>query len=95
MVDSVQASVGLVIILLLLVDLCITLLMLLQLYSISLEAVFLVVLVLPLAPLLSSAAGLNALFIHGPSRSAGLARVYALWNLTSILNAVRTYRLPH
>ncbi|KAL2610427.1 hypothetical protein R1flu_029000 [Riccia fluitans] len=81
-----QATVGLVISLLLLADLSLTLLTLLQFFSISLEAFLLVLLVLPLAPLLPSAAGLNALFSHGPRRAAGLARVYALWNITSFAN---------
>ncbi|KAA8521317.1 hypothetical protein F0562_011990 [Nyssa sinensis] len=30
----------------------------------------------------------TALFSHGPRRSAGLARVYALWNVTSLINVV-------
>jgi hypothetical protein len=81
-----QASVGLVISLLLLVDLSLTLLTLLQYYSISTGAILIVVLVLPLISLLPSAAGLNALFSHGPRRSASLARVYALWNTTAIVN---------
>ncbi|KAL3690273.1 hypothetical protein R1sor_016582 [Riccia sorocarpa] len=81
-----QATVGLVISLLLLADLSLTLLTLLQFFSISLEAFLLVLLILPLAPLLPSAAGLNALFSHGPRRAAGLARVYALWNITSFVN---------
>lgn len=38
--------------------------------------------------LLPFPAGINALFSHGPRRSAGLARVYALWNLTSLINVV-------
>jgi hypothetical protein len=83
-----QATVGLVISLLLLVDISLTLLMLLQFYSISLEPMLVVLLVPPLASVLPSAAGLNALFSHGPPRSAGLARVYALWNLTSFTNLV-------
>jgi hypothetical protein len=81
-----QASVGLVISLLLLVDLSLTLLTLLQYYSISTGAILIVVIVLPLISLLPSAAGLNALFSHGPRRSASLARVYALWNTTAIVN---------
>ncbi|BBN19524.1 hypothetical protein MPTK1_8g11390 [Marchantia polymorpha subsp. ruderalis] len=81
-----QATVGLVISLLLLADLSLTLLTLLQFFSISLDAFLLVLLVLPLASLLPSAAGLNALFSHGPRRAAGLARVYALWNTTSFAN---------
>lgn len=85
---DLQASVGLVISLLLLADLSLTLLTLLQFYSIGMEAVLVIVLVLPLALIVPSAAGLNALFSHGSRRSAGLARVYALWNVTSIVNMV-------
>lgn len=85
---NLQASVGLVISLLLLADLSLTLLTLLQFYSIGMEAVLVIVLVLPLALIIPSAAGLNALFSHGSRRSAGLARVYALWNVTSIVNTV-------
>ncbi|CAM6085481.1 unnamed protein product [Calypogeia fissa] len=81
-----QAAVGMVISLLLLADLSLTCLTLLQFFSISLEAFLLVLLVLPLASVLASAAGLNALFSHGPRRAAGLARVYALWNVTSFSN---------
>jgi hypothetical protein len=88
---GLQATVGLVISLLLLVDISLTLLMLLQFYSISLEPMLVVLLVPPLASILPSAAGLNALFSHGPPRSAGLARVYALWNLTSFTNLVSTH----
>ena len=88
MVLDLQASVGLVISLLLLADLSLTLLTLLQFYSIGMEAVLVIVLVLPLALIIPSAAGLNALFSHGSRRSAGLARVYALWNVTSIVNMV-------
>ncbi|XP_021804367.1 uncharacterized protein LOC110748731, partial [Prunus avium] len=61
---------------------------LLQLYSISLADVFLVLFILPLGILLPFPAGINALFSHGPRRSAGLARVHALWNLTSLINVV-------
>jgi hypothetical protein len=84
----VQASVGLAISLLILADLSLTLLMLLQFYSVGVEAVLLIVLFLPLASVLPSAAGLNALFSHGSRRSAGLTRVYALWNVTSLVNVV-------
>ncbi|GFZ08591.1 hypothetical protein Acr_20g0003990 [Actinidia rufa] len=50
--------------------------------------VFLVLFVLPLGILLPFPAGINALFSHGPRHSAGLARVYALWNITSLVNVV-------
>ncbi|KAI4316070.1 hypothetical protein L6164_024087 [Bauhinia variegata] len=83
-----QDLVGLVISMLLLGDFSLVLLTLLQLYSISLVDVFLVLLILPFAILLPFPAGINALFSHGPRRSAGLARVYALWNLTSFINVV-------
>ena len=77
-----------VISMLLLADISLVLLTLLQLYSISLADVFLVLFVLPLGILLPFPAGINALFSHGPRRSAGLARVYALWNITSLINVV-------
>ena len=83
-----QDLVGLVISMLLLADISLVLLTLLQLYSISLADVFLVLFVLPLGILLPFPAGINALFSHGPRRSAGLARVYALWNFTSLINVV-------
>ncbi|CAA6666175.1 unnamed protein product [Spirodela intermedia] len=83
-----QDVVGLIISILLLGDFSLVLLTLLQLYSISLGDVFLVLFVLPLAILSPFPAGINALFSHGPRRSAGLGRVYALWNLTSLINVV-------
>jgi hypothetical protein len=52
--------------------------------------VLLVLFVLPLGILSPFPAGINALFSHGPRRSAGLARVYALWNITSLVNVVST-----
>lgn len=73
---------------LLLGDFSLVLLTLLQLYSISLVVVILVLLILPLGILLPFPAGINALFTHGPRRSAGLARIYALWNITSLINVV-------
>lgn len=79
---------GLVVSLFLLVDLTLSLLMLLQFYSVGIEAVLIIVLVLPLAALLPTAAGLNALFSSEARKSTGLARVYALWNVTSIVNVV-------
>ncbi|TYJ29892.1 hypothetical protein E1A91_A06G097700v1 [Gossypium mustelinum] len=81
-----QDLVGLVISMLLLGDFSLVLLTFLQLYSISLVEVFLVLFILPLGILLPFPAGINALFSHGPRRSAGLARFYALWNLTSLIN---------
>ena len=84
-----QDLVGLVISILLLGDFSLVLLTLLQLYSVSMMDVFLVLFILPLAILLPFPTGINALFSHGPRRSAGLARLYALWNITSLVNVVR------
>ncbi|KAJ0091167.1 hypothetical protein Patl1_12976 [Pistacia atlantica] len=81
-----QDLVGLVISVLLLGDFSLVLLTLLQLYSISLVDVFLVLFILPFGILLPFPAGINALFSFGPRRSVGLARVYALWNVTSLIN---------
>lgn len=83
-----QDLVGLVISILLLGDFSLVLLTLLQLYSVSMVDVFLVLFILPLGILLPFPAGINALFSHGPRRSAGLARLYALWNITSLVNVV-------
>ncbi|KAK9699806.1 hypothetical protein RND81_08G196700 [Saponaria officinalis] len=83
-----QDLVGLVISILLLGDFSLVLLTLLQLYSVSMADVFLVLFILPLGILLPFPAGINALFSHGPRRSAGLARLYALWNITSVVNVV-------
>ena len=83
-----QDLVGLVISILLLGDFSLVLLTFLQLYSFSLVDVFLVLFILPFGILLPFPAGINALFSHGPRRSAGLARVYALWNMISLVNVV-------
>ncbi|XAR67080.1 hypothetical protein NMG60_11013510 [Bertholletia excelsa] len=83
-----QDLVGLVISILLLGDFSLVLLSLLQLYSISLLDFFLFLFILPLGILLPFPAGINALLGHGPRRSAGLARVYALWNIISLINVV-------
>ncbi|XP_051137270.1 uncharacterized protein LOC127255657 isoform X2 [Andrographis paniculata] len=83
-----QDLVGLIISIMLLGDFSLVLLTLLQLYSISLVDVFLVLFIIPLGILLPFPAGINALFSHGPRRSAGLARIYALWNITSLINIV-------
>uniref|UniRef100_A0A0E0DMX4 DUF8003 domain-containing protein n=1 Tax=Oryza meridionalis TaxID=40149 RepID=A0A0E0DMX4_9ORYZ len=82
-----QDLVGLVISILLLADFSLVLLTFLQLYSYSMIDVLLVLFVLPLGILAPFPAGINALFSHGPRRSAGLARVYALWNITSLIVA--------
>ncbi|KAG6723483.1 hypothetical protein I3842_03G210200 [Carya illinoinensis] len=83
-----QDLVGLFISVLLLGDFSLVLLTLLQMYSISLLDFLLVLFVLPLGVLFPFPAGISALFSHGPRRSAGLARVYALWNITSLINVV-------
>ncbi|KAJ8774786.1 hypothetical protein K2173_017232 [Erythroxylum novogranatense] len=83
-----QDLVGLVISILLLGDFSLVLLTFLQLYSFSLVDVFLALFILPLGILLPFPAGINALFSHGPRRSAGLARIYALWNITSLINVI-------
>ncbi|KAM0912788.1 hypothetical protein ACQ4PT_012593 [Festuca glaucescens] len=83
-----QDLVGLVISILLLADFSLVLLTSLQLYSYSMVDLLLVLFVLPLGILAPFPAGINALFSHGPRRSAGLARVYALWNITSLVNVV-------
>jgi hypothetical protein len=89
-----QDLVGLIISILLLGDFSLMLLTLLQFYSISLGAFLVVLLILPLALLSPLPAGINALFSHGPRRSAGLARVYALWNVTSVVNVVSFVCVP-
>lgn len=86
--SQLQDLVGLVISMLLLGDFSLVLLTLLQMFSFSLADVFLVLFILPLGILLPFPAGINALFSQGPRRSAGLARIYALWNITSLVNVV-------
>lgn len=83
-----QDLVGLVVSMILLGDFSLVLLTLLQMYSISLLDFFLVLFVLPLGLLSPFPAGINALFSHGPRRSAGLSHVYGLWNITSMINVV-------
>ncbi|KAL8489690.1 hypothetical protein ACS0TY_025547 [Phlomoides rotata] len=83
-----QDVVGLIISVLILGDFSLVLLLLLQLYSISMLDIFLVLSIPPLGILLPFPTGINALFGHGPRRSAGLAHVYALWNITSVINVV-------
>ncbi|KAJ0961650.1 hypothetical protein J5N97_001147 [Dioscorea zingiberensis] len=68
-------------------DLTIMLLTLLQYYWISLGAFLAFLLILPLSLISPFPAGLNALFSRGPRRSS-LARIYALWNVTSISNII-------
>ncbi|XP_070030537.1 uncharacterized protein LOC107788264 isoform X2 [Nicotiana tabacum] len=83
-----QDVIGLVISILLLGDFSLVLLTLLQLYSISMLDVFFFLSILPLGILLPFPAGINALFSHGPTRSAVPARVYAMWNIISTINVV-------
>ncbi|CAM8901135.1 unnamed protein product [Rhodiola kirilowii] len=75
----------LLITLILLADLSVTLLMLVQFYWISILAFLAVLLILPLSLLSPFPAGLSALFSKEPRR-ASLARIYALWNITSFPN---------
>ncbi|XP_059656702.1 uncharacterized protein LOC132303459 [Cornus florida] len=82
-----QDTLQLLISIMLLADLSITLLTLVQFYWISLGAFLAVLLILPLSLLSPFPAGLNALFSKGP-RKASLARIYALWNATSLSNVV-------
>jgi len=82
-----QDTLQLFITIMLLADLSVTLLTLLQFYWISLGAFLAVLLVLPLSLLSPFPAGLNALFSREPRR-ASLARVYTLWNATSLSNIV-------
>ncbi|CAN0899997.1 hypothetical protein LINGRAHAP2_LOCUS20590, partial [Linum grandiflorum] len=83
-----QDLVGLLISMLLLGDISLVMLSLLQMYSISLLNFLLVLFILPLGILFPFPAGISALFSHGPRRSAGLSRLYALWNFTSLINVV-------
>ncbi|KAL5551245.1 hypothetical protein UlMin_001421 [Ulmus minor] len=80
-----QETLQLLITIMLSTDLFVTLLTLLQFYWISLGAFLSILLVLPLSLLSPFPAGLNALFSKEP-RKASLARVYALWNATSLSN---------
>lgn len=80
-----QDTVQLLITILLLADLFVTFLTLVLFYWVSLGAFLAVLLILPLSLLSPFPAGLNALFSKGPKR-ATLARVYALWNATSLSN---------
>ncbi|KAL2928800.1 Eukaryotic translation initiation factor 3 subunit H [Bienertia sinuspersici] len=83
-----QDLIGLALSMLLLGDFSLVVLTLIQLYSTSLLDFFLVLFVLPLGILLPFPAGINALFSRGPRKSAGLARIHALWNFTSFINVI-------
>ncbi|XP_074269772.1 uncharacterized protein LOC141592825 [Silene latifolia] len=85
-----QDTLQLFIIIMILADLSVTLLMLIQFYWISLWAFLVVLLILPLSLLSPFPAGLNALFSQG-HRRASLARMYALWNATSLSNIVMAF----
>ncbi|XP_071706226.1 uncharacterized protein [Rutidosis leptorrhynchoides] len=80
-----QDTLQLLICILLMSDLSVTLLILVEFYWISLGAFLAVLLVLPLSLLSPFPAGLNAIFSKG-HRRASLARIYALWNATSLSN---------
>ncbi|XP_010677213.2 uncharacterized protein LOC104892887 isoform X2 [Beta vulgaris subsp. vulgaris] len=80
---SCQDTVQLLILIIILADLSVTCLMLVQFYWISLGAFLAVLLILPLSLLSPFPAGLNAVFSKG-HRRASLARMYALWNATSL-----------
>ncbi|PKA56333.1 hypothetical protein AXF42_Ash014836 [Apostasia shenzhenica] len=84
---GLQETLQLFVCVMILGDFTITLLTLVQYYWISLGAFLAILLVLPLSLLSPFPAGLNALFSRGPRRSS-LARIYALWNATSISNIV-------
>ncbi|KAG8491507.1 hypothetical protein CXB51_014870 [Gossypium anomalum] len=86
-----QDLVGLLVSILLLGDFSLVLLTLLQMYSISLLDFVLVFFILPFAIFLPFPAGISALFSHGRRQSAGLARVYALWNITSLINVITAF----
>ncbi|KAK6941428.1 hypothetical protein RJ641_026805 [Dillenia turbinata] len=81
-----QDHIRLVISILLLGDCSLVLLTLLQMYSISLQDLFLALFIFPLGMLFPFPAGISALSCQGSKKSAGLASVYALWNDTSLLN---------
>eukprot|EP00250_Pteridium_aquilinum_P010753 c19609_g1_i2 orf=575-4888(+) len=83
-----QDVIGLIISILLLGDFSLTLLTLLQFYSISIAAFLVVLLILPLASLIPFFTGIFALFSFRPQRSADHARIYALWNATSLANTI-------
>ncbi|KAH9607077.1 hypothetical protein KSS87_005006 [Heliosperma pusillum] len=85
-----QDTLQLFIIIMILADLSATLLMLVQFYWISLWVFLVVLLILPLSLLSPFPAGLNALFSQG-HRRASLARMYALWNATSLSNIVMAF----
>lgn len=82
-----QDTLQLFISIMLLADISVTLLALTQYYWMSLGAFLAVLLISPLSLLSPFPAGFNALFSKG-FRRASLARVYALWNVTSLSNIV-------
>ncbi|KAK1324864.1 hypothetical protein QJS10_CPA01g02858 [Acorus calamus] len=82
-----QDTVQLFICIMLLSDFAVTFLTFLQFYWISVGDFLAILFILPLSSLCPFPAGLNALFSREPRRSS-LARIYALWNATSISNIV-------
>ncbi|KNA21809.1 hypothetical protein SOVF_039820 [Spinacia oleracea] len=78
-----QDTVQLLILIIILADLSVTCLVLVHFYWISLGNFLAILLILPLSLLSPFPAGLNALFSKG-FRRASLARMYALWNATSL-----------
>lgn len=85
-----QDTLQLFISIMLLADISVTLLALTQYYWMSLGAFLAVLLIFPLSLLSPFPAGFNALFSKG-FRRASLARVYALWNVTSLSNIAVGY----
>lgn len=78
-----EDTVQLLILIIILADLSVTCLMLVHFYWISLGTFLAILLILPLSLLSPFPAGLNALFSK-EHRRASLARMYALWNATSL-----------
>uniref|UniRef100_A0A803LU97 DUF8003 domain-containing protein n=1 Tax=Chenopodium quinoa TaxID=63459 RepID=A0A803LU97_CHEQI len=82
-----QDTLQLLILIIILADLSVTCLTLVHFYWISLGSFLAILLILPLSLLSPFPAGLNALFSKG-HRRASLARMYALWNATSLSSIV-------
>ncbi|KAM7254037.1 hypothetical protein ACFE04_031719 [Oxalis oulophora] len=80
-----QETLLLLITIMLIADVCVTILMFIQIYWMAPAAFLCVLLILPLSLLSPFPAGLNALFSKEPRR-ASIARIYALWNATSLFN---------
>ncbi|KAL6008549.1 hypothetical protein ACLOJK_034062 [Asimina triloba] len=82
-----QDTLQLLITIMLLGDCSVTLLTFLEFYWISIGAFLAVLFILPLSLIPPVPSGLNALFSQGPRRSS-LARIYALWNITSLSSVI-------